>query len=129
MRPVATLCLLVLPCGDDHSSCCVVNAWRLRLRQAYIIFQIHAYNVYHKHGFLRFAEEEESKDDATKWCNLVVDDSKTLACLDDFSDTFEDMLACCDANDAEGGARLERILSTIRAPTPFVMRVVELCNV
>ena len=73
--------------------------------------------------------KEASGDvDTSVWSQLLIDDSKTLAVLEDFAATFEEILGCLDANDAEGGATLERILADMRAPTPFVLRMVELCN-
>jgi len=87
--------------------------------QPYIVFQIHAFNTYHKHGFLRM--------DASG--NLIVlDASKTLAVLDDFSKTFEDVLDCCDRNDTAGGRGLEAILATMSKQSDFVSKVVSLVN-
>ena len=93
--------------------------------QPYIIFQKHAYNVYHKHGFLRFAPSSSSSSSLER--QLLIDDTKTLAVLDDFSSTFENVLACCDLNDAKGGQGLEDILATLRKESDFVDEVVALC--
>ena len=85
--------------------------------QPYIVFQIHAYNTYFKHGFLSFKEDK-----------LVLDVSKTLPVLDDFSNLFESgILDALDLNNEEGGKKLETILSEMRVPTDNTLKVVDLC--
>ena len=84
--------------------------------QPYIVFQIHAYNTYFKHGFLSF---ESGK--------LVLDVSKTLAVLDDFSNLFESILNALDLNNEDGGKKLESILLEMREPEVDTKKVVDLC--
>ena len=86
--------------------------------QPYIVFQIHAYNTYFKHGFLSF--------DATNKA-LIIDESKTLPVLDDFSDLFEQILDALDLNNEEGGKMLESILDQMRQPSESTNRAVTLC--
>ena len=86
--------------------------------QPYIIFQVYAYKTYHKHGFL------VGDGDGL----LVIDPTKTLAVLDEFSANFEAILKACDAGGAAGGAELERILGEMRPPTEFVNSVVKMCQ-
>lgn len=85
--------------------------------QPYIIFQIHAYNVYLKHGFFQFEQNA-----------IIVDPSKVLDVLDDFSALFESVLASCDKQNEEGGKELEGVLATMRQVTPFVEQVVKMCS-
>jgi hypothetical protein len=88
--------------------------------QPYIVFQIHAYNLYFKHGFLKF--------DATNTDKLVIDVSKTLDVLDDFSNLFENgILNALDLNNEEGGNKLETILNEMRQPSDMTKKVVDLC--
>jgi hypothetical protein len=77
----------------------------------YIIFQIYAWKVYHKHGYL--TETAEGR--------VQLDDSKTLAVLDEFSGRYEELLACEDSMD---GAGLQAILDDMAAETDFIQRVV-----
>jgi len=84
--------------------------------QPYIIFQIHAYNVYLKNHFFTFHD-----------LKISVDLSKVLDVLDDFSSLFEEVLRCCDEQNADGARGLEQILQTMRSTSPFVDAVVALC--
>lgn len=93
--------------------------------QPYIIFQIHAYNTYHKHGFLRFAQQEANQEDSLL---LEVDDTNTLKVLDDFSELFENFLGHLDEGGEKGKEGLESILENMRKPSDFVRKVVLLCN-
>ena len=77
----------------------------------YIIFQIYAWKVYHKHGYL--TENEAGL--------VEIDDSKTLAVLEEFSRTYEAILDCEDALD---GAGLQRILDDMAVETDFIQRIV-----
>ena len=87
----------------------------------YIIFQIYAYKVYHKHGYLK-EKEEAASGGGGGGGGLVFDDSKVDAVLDEFAATFEAMLKCLDEDD---GAGLERILRDDLEPeTDFVRGVV-----
>ena len=70
-----------------------------------------------RHGFLSFKEDK-----------LVLDVSKTLPVLDDFSNLFESgILDAIDLNNEEGGKKLETILSEMRVPTDNTLKVVDLC--
>ena len=86
--------------------------------QPYIVFQIHAYNTYFKHGFLSFDAKNES---------LVIDASKTLPVLDDFSDLFEQILDALDLNNEVGGKKLETILDQMKQPSELTKKAVGLC--
>merc|ERR1719487_856406 len=77
----------------------------------YIIFQVYAYKIYEKHGYL-------SLNSKGKVC---FDDSKTLPVLDEFKACWLRILDCEDAND---GAGLEAILNDMLEETEFVKHVV-----
>lgn len=82
-----------------------------------IIFQIHAFNVYFKHGLLTTTGEGK----------LKLHPEATLSVLDDFAETFERVLAAIDRHDAEGGAVLEAVVQEMRKPSAQTEAVVELC--
>eukprot|EP00928_Gymnodinium_smaydae_P078373 TRINITY_DN6224_c0_g2_i2.p1 TRINITY_DN6224_c0_g2~~TRINITY_DN6224_c0_g2_i2.p1 ORF type:complete len:586 (-),score=139.03 TRINITY_DN6224_c0_g2_i2:191-1948(-) len=75
----------------------------------YIIFQIYAYKVYHRHGFLK--KHEDGK--------LLVDTSPTLAVLDEFADCFLRLLGCMDRSDGPG---LEKMLFEEMSPEDDFVR-------
>jgi len=77
----------------------------------YIIFQVFAYKVYHRHGYLSL------HSDGT----VLIDASKTLAVLDDFAECFLRILACMDREDGPG---LEKILYEEMAPEDAFVRAV-----
>jgi len=80
----------------------------------YIIFQIYNHKVCRKHGYLKTHENGK----------LVLDESKTLAVLDELSACF---LRILDHMDAADGAALESILFKEMAPEDaFVKHVVGL---
>ena len=81
----------------------------------YIIFQIFAYKVYAQTGYLTFHPASGL---------LVLDESKTIAALDIFSDCF---LRILDGMDKADGTALQRILETEMAPeNDFVRAVLKL---
>jgi len=81
----------------------------------YIIFQIYAYKVYAKTGYLSLHPTSRL---------LVLDESKTIAALDLFSDCF---LRILDLMDKADGAALQEILETEMAPeNDFVRAVLQL---
>ena len=85
--------------------------------QPYIVFQIHAYNVYFKEGFLSFDAEGK----------IVIDVSKTLQVLDSFSSLFEDILDALDLCNEEGGQTLESILGMMNVPSDLTNQVIRNC--
>ena len=78
----------------------------------YIIFQVYAYKVYHKHGYLTIHPTSGK---------LVLDASKTLEVLDTFVDCFERLLGHMDERE---GAALEDILFKELAPEDAFVREV-----
>ena len=81
----------------------------------YIIFQIYAYKVYAQTGYLSIHPSSG---------RLELDESKTLAALQVFSDCF---LRILDAMDAANGATLQQILEAEMAPEDdFVLAVLQL---
>lgn len=81
----------------------------------YIIFQIYAYKVYAKTGYLAIHPESGK---------LVLDEAATLKALDIFADCF---LRILDAMDKADGAALQEILETEMAPEDdFVRSVLKL---
>ena len=78
--------------------------------------QIYAYTTYAKHGYL-------SQDASTG--RLVLDESRTLAVLDAFSEQFEAVLECEDRAD---GAALAAILAEMEQESDFVRAVVRNVN-
>jgi len=78
----------------------------------YIIFQIYAYKVYAQTGYLSLHPSSGL---------LVLDESKTLAALDVFADTF---LRILDGMDQSDGEVLQRILETEMAPEDDFVRAV-----
>lgn len=76
----------------------------------YIIFQVYAYKVYARHGYLTLHPTSGK---------LVLDASKTLDCLASFADCFERLLTCMDESDAAG---LEAILFDELAPEDAFVR-------
>ena len=81
----------------------------------YIIFQIYAYKVYAQTGYLTLHPASG---------RLVLDESKTIAALDIFSDCFLRILDCMDEAD---GTALQQILETEMAPeNDFVRAVLQL---
>ena len=87
--------------------------------QPYIVFQLHAFNVYNKHGFMVLNGDSKK---------LQLDASKTLAVLADFSETFEKVLDLCDLGGVEGGKGLEELLVKLRHESEFTQSVVEMCK-
>ena len=73
---------------------------------------MYAYKVYHEHGYLTVHPASGK---------LVLDASKTLACLDAFAATFEKLLGFMDA---QAGAGLEKLLFEEIAPENAFVRVV-----
>lgn len=83
----------------------------------YILFQVYAYKIYHRHGCLTFHPSSGK---------LVFDASKTLPVLDEFADCFTRILDCMDASDGKG---LETILFDEIAPEDeFVNKVLDLLS-
>jgi len=81
----------------------------------YIIFQIYAYKVYAQTGYLTLHPESGL---------LVLDETKTLAALDVFSECF---LRLLDGMDKADGQALQQILETEMAPeNDFVRAVLQL---
>lgn len=78
----------------------------------YIIFQVYAYKVYHRHGYLSLHDSDGM---------VRIDVTKTLDVLDEFVDCFERILAFMDASD---GAGLEKILFEEMAPEDSFVRSV-----
>jgi len=76
----------------------------------YIIFQVYAYKVYARHGYLALHPTSGK---------LVLSAAKTLDCLATFSDCFERLLTCMDERD---GAGLEAILFKELAPEDAFVR-------
>ena len=85
--------------------------------QPYIVFQVHAYNVYFREGFLSFDAEGK----------IVIDVSKTEQVLDSFSSLFEDILDALDLCNEEGGQKLESILGMMKCPSDQTDRVIKIC--
>lgn len=85
--------------------------------QPYIVFQIHAHNVYFREGFLSLDEDGK----------VVIDASKTLKVLDSFSSLFEEILDALDLGNEEGGQKLERILELMERPSDQTNKVIQNC--
>lgn len=81
----------------------------------YIIFQVYAYKVYNRHGYLTVHPADGK---------LVLDATKTLEVLDVFVECFERLLGLMDMRD---GAALEEMLFEEIAPEDaFVRKVLAL---
>jgi len=78
----------------------------------YITFQIYAYKVYERTGYLKVHSESESK-------KLVIDETKTLAALEEFGDCFLRILGLMDEKD---GKALEQILEEEMKPESDLVR-------